>query len=415
MYKRYEMYKDSEVEWIGEIPEHWKYVQIKHLTRVKRGASPRPIDDPVYFDDGGCYSWVRISDVTKSRDYLTETTQRMSEIGANLSVKLKPDSLFISICATVGKPCITKIDCCIHDGFVYFPDFNGDQKFLFYVFKSEEPYKGLGKLGTQLNLNTDAIGSIYIAYPAFEEQVVIRKFLDHKTSEIDSLIADKEELIKKLEEYKQSIITEAVTKGLNPDVKMKDSQIKHLTRVKRGASPRPIDDPKYFDSEGRYSWVRISDVTSAGDYLEKTTQKLSAFGANLSVKLNPGTLFISICATVGKPCITNIDCCIHDGFVYFPDYKGDYKFVFYIFKSGEPYKGLGKFGTQLNLNTDTIGSIFIPCPPKEEQMNIRDFLDVKTLEIDLLIEDIQESVNNLIEYRQSLIYEAITGKIKTIN
>jgi len=125
-YKRYERYKDSGVEWMGQVPNHWKVLKIKRLTRVKRGASPRPIDDPIYFDDDGEFSWVRISDVTSSKMYLNESTEKLSTLGASLSVKLNPGQLFISICATVGKPCITRIKCCIHDGFVYFPDLLDD-------------------------------------------------------------------------------------------------------------------------------------------------------------------------------------------------------------------------------------------------------------------------------------------------
>ena len=179
-FKRYERYKDSGVEWIGQVPNHWKVLKIKRLTRVKRGASPRPIDDPIYFDDDGEFSWVRISDVTTSKMYLNESTEKLSALGASLSVKLTPGQLFISICATVGKPCITKIKCCIHDGFVYFPDFKGDNRFLYYIFEAGEAYNGLGKLGTQLNLNTDTVGSITIGLPPLNEQIAIANFLDQK-------------------------------------------------------------------------------------------------------------------------------------------------------------------------------------------------------------------------------------------
>ena len=147
--------KPSGVEWLGDVPEHWEAKAIKWESPVKRGASPRPIDDEKFFDDDGEYAWVRIADVTTAGAYLDTTEQRMSPLGSSLSVKLEPGALFLSIAGTVGKPCIAKIKCCIHDGFVYFPHWKGDTKFLFYIFASGEPYKGLGKMGTQLNLNTD--------------------------------------------------------------------------------------------------------------------------------------------------------------------------------------------------------------------------------------------------------------------
>src|SRR5699024_5440067 len=106
-----------------------------------------------------------------------------------------------------------------------------------------------------------------------------------------------------------------------------------------------------------YGWVRIADVSASDGVLKETTQTLSTLGASLSVKLEPGEMFLSIAGTVGKPCITKIRACIHDGFVYFPDLGIDNRFLYRIFEAGSCYKGLGKMGTQLNLNTDTVGGI----------------------------------------------------------
>ena len=97
----YRQYKDSGVEWLGEIPAHWRLLSIKRLTIVKRGASPRPIDDPKYFDEEGEYAWVRIADVTASSHYLDTTTQKLSPLGKSLSVPIEPGGLFLSIAATV--------------------------------------------------------------------------------------------------------------------------------------------------------------------------------------------------------------------------------------------------------------------------------------------------------------------------
>ena len=155
-WKRYPAYKDSGVEWLGEVPEEWEVKKCKQLSLIKRGASPRPIDDPSFFDDDGAYSWVRISDVTASNKYLETSEQRLSELGKSKSIALEPGELFVSICATVGKPIITNIKCCIHDGFVYFPYLKENREYLFYIFSGGELYKGLGKQGTQLNLNIEA-------------------------------------------------------------------------------------------------------------------------------------------------------------------------------------------------------------------------------------------------------------------
>jgi type I restriction enzyme, S subunit len=270
-WKAYPAYKDSGVEWLGRVPAHWESKKIKRLCLVKRGASPRPIEDPIYFDDDGEYSWVRISDVTASTKYLERTEQRLSEHGKSKSVSLEPGELFLSIAATVGKPIITKIKCCIHDGFVYFVGLKQNREYLFYLFSSGELYKGIGKTGTQLNLNTDTIGDIRIPLPSSSEQNVVVAFLDRETAKINALVAKKERLIALLLEKRAALITRAVTKGLPSissgqatlDVPMKDSgvewlgeipahwevkRIKHLAKVLRGKfSHRPRNDPMLYD------------------------------------------------------------------------------------------------------------------------------------------------------------------------
>lgn len=208
---RYERYKDSGIPWLGEVPEHWKTLSIKRLSQVKRGASPRPIDNPDYFDDDGEYAWVRIADVTASNMYLLETTQRLSDLGKSFSVPLQPNSLFLSIAGSVGKPIITKIKACIHDGFVYFPEYKNNINFLYYIFCSGQPYLGLGKMGTQLNLNTDTVGAIKIALPTREEQDNIADYLDKETAKIDDLCDTVNQTIGRLKEYRTALITQAVT------------------------------------------------------------------------------------------------------------------------------------------------------------------------------------------------------------
>jgi type I restriction enzyme S subunit len=187
---------------------------IKRLSPVRRGASPRPIHDPKYFDTEGEFAWVRIADVSASERYLENTTQTLSDLGASLSVKRYPGDLFLSIAGTVGKPIISKIKCCIHDGFVYFPKLELNAEYLYYLFSTGLPYQGLGKWGTQLNLNTDTVGEIVIPIPSKSEMSDVVAFIDRKTADIDQLIARKEKLIALYEEEKTAIINHAVTKGL---------------------------------------------------------------------------------------------------------------------------------------------------------------------------------------------------------
>ena len=263
-----------------------------------------------------------------------------------------------------------------------------NNQFLYYLLNIERAITAVilsGSFSTQINVGMREMEKLKIMLPSLREQESIVFYLDSKCGEIDKVISTQEKRIALLQELKQSIITHAVTKGLNPDVKMKDSgiewigevpehwkvcKIKRLSVVKRGASPRPIENPIYFDDNGQYSWVRIADVTDSKKYLYSTTQKLSKLGSSLSVKMHPGEIFLSIAGTVGKPIITKIDCCIHDGFVWFPNLKIEPEYLYYIFLSGRPYLGLGKLGTQLNLNTETVGYISIPIPEGKEITDI---------------------------------------------
>ena len=279
---------------------------------------------------------------------------------------------------------------------------------------------------TRIRISLGELKKLKIPYPSLIEQQAIANFLDHETAQIDTLIEKQQTLIQLLKEKRQAVISHAVTKGLNPDAPMKDSGvewlgevpehwvvkgIKRLSEIKRGASPRPIADPKYFDDEGEYAWTRIADVSRAGMYLDTTTQRLSDLGASLSVKLEAGELFLSIAGTVGKPCITISKACIHDGFVYFPTLKINNKFLFYIFEAGQAYLGLGKMGTQLNLNTETVGGIEIGLPPKEEIEAIIKYIEVEKIRFNNLINKAEQAIQLMQERRTALISAAVTGKI----
>ncbi|WP_405229556.1 restriction endonuclease subunit S [Lentisalinibacter sediminis] len=267
-----------------------------------------------------------------------------------------------------------------------------------------------------------------------ESQKSIADFLDRETARIDQLIQKKERLVEVVDEKRSSMITAAVTGRVDPaaaghsppkgiakhgqlwfDALPSDwsvRRIKTISPVMRGASPRPIDDPAYFDERGEYAWVRISDVTASKGLLLETAQRLSERGAAKSVKLGIGELFLSIAGSVGKPCITGIKACIHDGFVYFPFLpKDSQKFLYWIFESHECFSGLGKLGTQLNLNTETVGNIAIPFPPISTQRTLAEFLDDRIAEIDRLRERMLNSVDRLREFRAALITAAVTGQI----
>jgi type I restriction enzyme S subunit len=161
--------------------------------------------------------------------------------------------------------------------------------------------------------------------------------------------------------------------------------LEEIAEVRRGASPRPIGDPSYFSDKGR-GWVRISDVTETYKYLRKTSQYLSKLGASKSVEVNHGDLIMSICATIGKPILVDMEACIHDGFVVFRNLQKevDKEFLFYMLQKYEgKFSGMKQTGTQGNLNTSLVGSTTIPLPPLAEQRAIVEVLGVVDSAIEL--------------------------------
>lgn len=313
------------------------------------------------------------------------------------------------------------------------PKPGSNARFLNYVFHSERFRQlGMGAMtgaGGLKRVPDDFTRNFSTVWPTPPEQERIANFLDAQTARIDALIAEKGLLLERLREYHRSLVWSLATKGLSTESQLVSARsewigqvpshwsvkkIKWITPVLRGASPRPIDDPKYFDENGDYAWVRIADVSASNGVLTSTLQRLSELGASLSVKREPGAMFLSIAGTVGKPCIAGIKCCIHDGFVWFPAISKDTirDWLFNIFEAGLPYAGLGKMGTQLNLNTDTVGNIDIPMPPDAELVEILNAMSKAKSANYLLQQHALKHIALLREYRSSLISATVTGQLE---
>ena len=200
-------YKQTEV---GVIPEKWKVVPLSRTARrITRGASPRPIDSSLWFDEESGVGWVRISDVTGSHRYLKETAQRLSDAGIRNSRFVRSGGLIMSICATVGRPIETRIDACVHDGFVVFEQPQINQSFLYHVLVDlEQTWSRRGQTGSQMNLNTGLINRRLVAIPRTEaEQHAIATAL----SDVDVLLDRLDQLIAKKRVLKQAAMQQLLT------------------------------------------------------------------------------------------------------------------------------------------------------------------------------------------------------------
>lgn len=427
--KKYNEHKETGVEWLGKIPKNWKVIRLKRLCQVKRGASPRPIDDPKYFDDNGEYSWVRISDVTASHKYLFVTEQKLSKIGQELSVKLEPGRLFLSIAGSVGKPMITKIKCCIHDGFVYFENLNQNNEYFFYLFSGGELYKGLGKLGTQLNLNTDTVGMINVPVPPIAEQNIIAKYVANQSQKIDSLMEKRKKMIELLHEERAAIINNAVTRGINPKVKMKDSEVEWIGEIPEGWSEKKLKYlveinnkslPDDTDSKFEFYYMDISNAAEENEIFQ--LQQLNFENAPSRARRLPEKLdtIISTVRTYLKRISFvednyNEKLVVSTGFaVLHPLEQLDSKFLFYLVKS-EPFiqkvvsesKGIAYPA----INSNDLRDFILCYPSVLEQKEIVQFIETETSKIDRTLSQFEQEIVLLQEYKTALISEAVTGKI----
>ena len=440
-YAAYSEYKPSGAEWLGEVPKHWTIKAIKWESPVQRGASPRPIDDPVYFEDEGEYAWVRISDVTEAGTYLEKTEQRLSSEGSALSVKLNAGDIFLSIAGSVGKACISRIKCCIHDGFVYFPRWKSDPKFLYYIFASGEPYKGLGKMGTQLNLNTDTVGSIVIGFPGLEEQVEITCFLDAKTAQIDALIDKKRSLIETLKEKRSALISRVVTRGLPPEAAkaaglgpepaMKDSgvlwfselpehwsvlRLKHISsRTTVGVVVNPstyvTDDgvPFLLGGDIREFTIDSQNCNRCSDVVSQTELRKSRLvtGDLVVVRVGyPGVAAVVTEEVDGANCASMMIVGRSDRFCS--------QWLAYAINGqvGRDQVEIVQYGAaQKQFNISHAVDFSFPFPPLDEQRKIAVFLDFELAVLESMVAKVEAVIDRLTEYRQSLITAAVTGKI----
>lgn len=324
-FKPYPAYKDSGVEWLGKIPAHWRMTKMWDVADAASGGTPAK--ETLRYWDGGI-PWVSPKDMKRrfidsSED--TVSAAAVSETGlklvANPAVLVVVRGMILAHSFPVG---ITKVPVTINQDMKALrlrddvdPEFfgywlEGVGRDLLAVLVDEAAH------GTKA-IRMDRWRVTPVQIPPEDEQRAIVDFLDREMAKLDALVEKKGRVIELLQEKRTALITQAVTKGLDPNVVMKDSgvewpgtvpadwkvrKVKRLCLVRRGASPRPIDDPIYFEEDGEYAWVRIADVTSSDRYLERTTQRLSDLGRSKSVPLEPGELFVSIAATVGKPVIT---------------------------------------------------------------------------------------------------------------
>lgn len=301
--------------------------------------------------------------------------------------------------------------------------FNGDIlcEFAYRLLENsidEINYSGFQGSGIK-HLDKNYIETLEFCIPPLSEQKEIVTIL----AVIDVVIRNYQRYVDKLLNLRIGTMSDLMKKGILHQ-RFKDSPIgeipenwsfndlDEIAEIKRGASPRPIRDSKWWG--GNVGWTRISDVTISSKYLKKTQDYLSDDGVKKSVRIPIGDVILSICATIGRPIIVDTDVCIHDGFVWFKDLSKriDRDFFYYFLCSiEETLSSNRQVGTQGNLNTDIISKIILPIPSLAEQKKISTILS----SIDDMITTSRYRLWKTKILKKSVMHDLLSGKVRVLN
>ena len=417
----YPEYKESGVEWIGEIPRHWKKSRFKYesLVPVQYGLN---INSDLYAEQG--IRFIRTTDITENGKLIDKGVHLQAESVEKIYLT-QPNDFLISRSGTLGRAYLHQSDE-KHTYGGYLVRFNFGcpikSRFIFYFTKSRffEHWITLNTIQSTIgNVNGQKYSNLEIFLPSLTEQTQIVNFLDRKTELIDELIRIKERQIELLQEQRTTLINQLVTKGLDPNVEMKPSGVewigeipKHWTISKVKHEFKSLDNLRIpLNSETRGNMeLKVYDYYGASGIIDKVENYIfdepliliGEDGANLYLRSTPlafkatGKYWVNNHAHVLKPKYGNID--------YLTNMLESLDYTHYITGAAQP-----------KLTSEHLMNITVIIPPPFEQTQIADFLNNKTQQIDELITTEQRKIELLKEYGQSLISEAVTGKIDVRN
>ena len=436
--QRYEAYKDSGVEWIGEIPAGWKTSKVRYLARCLNGdrgenypSGEDMVDEGIAFVTTESIHGLRVD----FRKVKRITKERYETLGG---VKLAIGDIVYCLRGSVGL-CSINFDeeaGTVASSLMVIRPIDCNASWLLYAQNSEIAKAQLNEVmnGTcAANLSAESVSRFILPLPPLPEQQFIADYLDAKTAEIDSIASQTERSIELLREYRKSVISEAVTKGLDPDAPMKDSGVEWIgeipagwslvklgvvaTKIGSGKTPRGganvyhDEGITFLRSQNIYdTGLRLDDVAYISEEVDEEMSATRVFKGDVLLNITGGS--IGRCCTYDLEAHANVNqhvCIIR------PSGKALPKWIRYFWNSnpGRTTVDIHQSGANREgLNFEQIASARIPLPSVNEQTKIVLYIDAKTAEIDSLIADKQRQVELLKEYRKSLISEAVTGKFK---
>jgi type I restriction enzyme S subunit len=421
--EKYTSYKDSGVEWLGEIPEHWEVKKLKLISNVYNGATPSSGIEKFW---NGHISWVTPTDFNKS-NYIGQTERKITKSGLHsCGTTLVPkDSIIMTTRAPIGNIAIAENELCTNQGCKSIViDKNTDKNFMFYQFYTKsELLNSLGSGTTFMELSSKELKNIKLPLPPKEEQTKIASFLDEKTAQIDKAISQKEKLIELLKERRQITINEAVTKGLDKAVEFKDSGVEWIGEI-----------PKHWNLLANKHIFKLKKDTVGKNSSEYSLLSLTLQGI-IKRDLDGGGKFPAEFDTYQEVKQGDFVFCLFDveetpRTVGLSEYDGmitgaytvmsvqdmDRKYLYYFYLNLDSKKRLKPLyrGLRNTIPKDSFFAFKTFVPPKNEQIKIVEYIETQTTKIDKAIELQQNYIAKLKEYKASLIDSVVTGKVRVV-
>lgn len=416
--------KESGIEWVKDIPSTWDVAYLSAVLSERKHKNLGMKENNLL---SLSYGNVIRKDISTNDGLLPESFEGYNVIEKDDIVLRLTDlqndhrSLRTGLCKERGI--ITSAYCTLKKNST-----KCDSRFLQYYLHSFDICKGFYGMGAGVRqgLNYDGIRKIEILLPPLAEQIAIADCIEEKTKKVDALIANQEAQIEKLKAYKQSLITEVVTKGLDPNVPMKDSGVewiglipkhwntiatKYLFRIESGATPKS-ENPEYFD--GDIPWITPADYKTEEVFVFGGRRNISELGLkSCSTTLIPkGSLIFSKRAPIGAVAINAEELCTNQGCLScIPKTEDIVKYYYYVMSvCTEQYNLLGSGTTFKEISATNFANFVLPNPSVSEQEEMVAYLDEKCSKVDRLIAIKNAKIDKLNKYKKSLIYEYVTGK-----
>jgi type I restriction enzyme, S subunit len=440
----YKKYKESGDLFIGKIPDHWKTVKLKYLLEnkknsIKVGPFGSDLKGSDYIEEGiKVYNQRNVLDNDFSCGMNFISMEKSKQLS---SFKTVSGDILVTTRGSIGKaaiipqnaetgilhPCLIKL---VVDRSKI------DPELLLIILNNASFIQNQFKLQSNSTIidviYSETLKNVVLPISTIKEQVMIRNFLNNKVSTIDDAIEQKQKQIQTLQQYRQSLISETVTRGLNPHTEKKDSGVEWIGNIPEHWEMKRFKHVGAAIIGLTYSPNEVVDDNEGTLVLRSTNIKNGKiiFGNNVYVnkkippKLKTKKGDILICSRNGSRALIG-KCGLIDenseglSFGAFTTlFRSNYNdFLFYVLNSSIFKAQAGSFLTSTinQLTVNNLYSFLFAFPPVKEQEEIVQFLNNKTMEVDTLIEEIHYQINTLEKYRQSLIYEAVTGKIGVRN